>query len=265
MPPCPAPARDRGRPHRPRAPTTSAARPRPRPQARGPQPHGGPLYGTGAAQGKRPHAAVPRRPRTPYGPPRPGVDRAPYGCPDRARIVGVMPYDRPRPRIPGGIPGGIRGGMPYGRPRPDRSRRQWRLHEVALAECRQVQGQRAPLQPGQHPRHLLCVARRDQQPHPVVPHGHRGVRPQMAQRRTARLGRDVQDVEAQAHAQAQRGSGGGGHHRPAQFVLVPPADLIARIERPTGKGIEARSVVILGRVPTMPSATAEWACGLRWV
>ncbi|GAA3802030.1 hypothetical protein GCM10022403_040340 [Streptomyces coacervatus] len=60
----------------------------------------------------------------------------------------------------------------------------------------------------------------------------------MAQARPARLGGDVQDVEAVAHAEPYRRSGPSrvrGHCRPAQFVLVPTADLIARIERPAGE------------------------------
>ncbi|GEC09728.1 hypothetical protein SSP24_73830 [Streptomyces spinoverrucosus] len=49
----------------------------------------------------------------------------------------------------------------------------------------------------------------------------------MPQAREARLGRYVQDIEAGAHRQVERGA---RHGRPAQFVLVPPPDPIARIK-----------------------------------
>lgn len=236
-PPWPAALRDRGRPHRPPRPTASAARSRPRTPARGPQPHGGPLQGTGAAGGKRSRSGRARLGKTPSGA-GPRCERTSYEF--GGSLPGKRPYDF--------------GGRP-------RSGRQRCVHHAALADRRQIERQRAPLQPVQHPRHLVRAARGQQQPHPVALHGHRGARCQMAQAGPARIERHVQDVEARAHGKSQRGSRGPGHRRPSQFVLVPPADLIARLERPTGKG----TVVTGGTVPTMPSETSGRTPELRWV
>ncbi|CAM5698752.1 hypothetical protein SGLAM104S_10091 [Streptomyces glaucescens] len=218
---------------------------------------------TTVAAFRRPFARLTRRPTAEH--PRAaagsgGVESPP--CPRRVRDRGrphrpprpTASAARPRPRTPN------RGAAPTRRPpAPSRRRRRppaarlpprrgdrrgdrelsgsplharpRRLHEGALAEDREVQVQRAPLQPVEQPRQLLCGARGRQQPHPSALCGDRRGRRQMPQRGDPRRGGDVQDVEARAHQEPQRAA---GHHGPSQIVLVPPAEPVARVEWPAG-------------------------------
>lgn len=274
-------------------PTVSAARPRPRTRARGPHPHGGPLHGLDAALRER---AEPRRSRGsgqqrtgfaeqachhrllgPIEDCLPGFVRQPfqYLVPRlvrRPRLCGLCDAPRlvRRPRLCP-VPRVVRQTRPH---RAPRLRRRGRVQHSSLADHREVERQRAPLQPVQYAGHLLRSARGHQEPHPAALQGHRGPRDQVAQGRPSRLGRHIQNVEAQTHRELHRGPGDAqssgrrgrrGHCPPAQYVLVPPAGPVARIERSTRERDRGGSGGDRGRLPTMPSATVEAAHKLRCV
>ncbi len=166
----------------------------------------------------RPTASAARpRPRTPARGPQP------YGGP----LQGTRAARRKRSNLRGPRSGQRRPHGPFPGPRR-------RLHAPVRAQRHQIQRrcQSAPLQPVQQPRELLRAARGHQQPHPVVPYGHRRVRAQPPQRRRSRLDRHVQDVEAQAGDEPQWLP---GHRAPPQFVLVPVPLSVVRIEWAAGE------------------------------
>ncbi|MYS66061.1 hypothetical protein GTW66_19045 [Streptomyces sp. SID5473] len=90
---------------------------------------------------------------------------------------------------------------------PRGARPAWRQgcgHPAPRPDGDQVEGDAAPLQPGQQPRHLIGGTGGDEQSHPVPVQGDRsGPHPPPQHRRT-RVGRQLQHVETDPREQPHR-------------------------------------------------------------